>query len=456
MTRPSDQYRKLGLIQNPFLLHEVASGDQAAYQLEIRAMALLLLRAIDANANVENPAPIWVTKSKVNYVFPLQSVTAVQYFLVNDESLNLFYSYVQLFMLKNGRIASTLQTVGERVALADFHKTLEAYIAAEPFANPDTTLESYELLGAETFDRLRERFTQSPEECVIEWFGKPGVFERNDEFGDFIDMRARFLETDIETEQDGEDEVGDLPALAGTGIELSSEDVAEQRALSEASDAEIEGALISDYIVSYVREHLSPVLARGIIGYRDRGLDAVIGEFKVTRAPRKTLAALVKFAMYRRRSGVMVYDGFEQWNMVEPEIRQKIAVSMTEMRLSVQGMASMVFLMEPNLCAELEDLFGHQLRVDWDFAGLAMVEPRAKTVSQELVNRWLAAASLDEGAPLSLETCPALGALYESCEHSIDEFIGAAYTAIEDAVERGVTELDERSVESGMAVLKRA
>lgn len=456
MTRNSASYKPMGLIQNPFLLHEVANGDQAAYQIEIRAMALRALKAISANADLENPQPIWITKHGVNYVFPLQSTTALQYLLVNDDSLNIFYSYVQLFMLKTGRIASTLQTVGERVALADFNKTLEAYVTAEPFANPDTSLESYDLLGEEAFNKLRSEYFENPQAALTEWFGEPGVFERTDEFADFIDMRARIIETDVESEQDGDDEVDDLPPLMGTGRELSPEDIAAQTVESEVSEREIQAALMSDYIISFVREHLSPVLARGLIAYRDRGLDSVIGEFKVTRAPRKTLTALVKFAMYRRRSGVLIYDAFDQWHLVEPEIRQKIAVSMTEMRLAVQKMAAMVFLMEPDSCPELEDLFGHQQRVEWDFAALIMIEPNATTLSRALVDRWLKCASIDENNPLSLETSPGLSALYESTGGVIDDFISAAYTAIECAIDAGRSEIDEACVQAGMKVVLHA
>ena len=48
---------------------------------------------------------------------------------------------------------------------------------------------------------------------------------------------------------------------------------------------------VLDYLIEYTRAHLSPVIARGLRMYRERGLSALAEELKITKAPRKTLAA---------------------------------------------------------------------------------------------------------------------------------------------------------------------
>ena len=110
-------------------------------------------------------------------------------------------------------------------------------------------------------------------------FGEPEV-ERHDELVGAVDMRHGSFEEDGEETDDSveiDDTIGDAPGTA---------------ALLEASAQRAdEDAPVVDYLIEYTRAHLSPVIARALRMYKERGLSALAEEIKITKAPRKTLTA---------------------------------------------------------------------------------------------------------------------------------------------------------------------
>ena len=46
----------------------------------------------------------------------------------SDDSLNVVHAYIQLYMMRKGRVRSTLGAVGERIAFRSFDETLASYV----------------------------------------------------------------------------------------------------------------------------------------------------------------------------------------------------------------------------------------------------------------------------------------------------------------------------------------
>ena len=151
---PSSTYRHLGLIGNPFALREL--GAEPFIELETRAQTHRLLMAIDEQADATRPKVIWVEKAELPPSYALQAVAEVEHAIVQDQSLNLVHAYIQLAMMRMGRVRAVLQMVSERVAFGRLDKTISAW-TERVLAEPDPTFESYGELGVERLTAFRER-----------------------------------------------------------------------------------------------------------------------------------------------------------------------------------------------------------------------------------------------------------------------------------------------------------
>jgi hypothetical protein len=419
------RYRSLGLIGNPF----ASSGDDEygiGVNLEIQAHANLLLSAIDAASRQETPKPILVTKStNIPDFYSLRAISVVEGALVRDESLNVLHAYIQLYMMRRGRVRSTLGIVGERLAFRSFEKTLAAYVG-HVLSEPDTTLASYRALDDGVFAEFEQRFADDPVTAVTDLFGTPEL-ERRAELAEIVDLRLAGLEHDIE-ESDVSAEIDETVGTApGAGIELTGV---------------IESDPLVDYLLDYTAVHLSKVVARALRAYTERGLAAMSTELRVTKAPRKTLSAVARLAGARFAKTAIIYDGFDNWQAIDREMRQTIVGALSEMRWTLDGLAAFVFLLEDGRVPELEEQFGAGTRLSWEWGSLAKLQQEPDTLDADTIESWLAAASLAGNEPLTLGD-PVLAGCLADADGSLVRFATAAAAAIESAVERGLASLDE-------------
>ncbi len=98
-----------------------------------------------------------------------------------------------------------------------------------------------------------------------------------------VDIRHGNFEEDGEEADDSveiDDTIGDAPGTAAL--------------LAASAEKADEDSAIIDYLIEYTRAHLSPVFARALRMYKERGLSALAEEIKITKAPRKTLAAAIE------------------------------------------------------------------------------------------------------------------------------------------------------------------
>jgi hypothetical protein len=432
------RYRALGLLANPFPL-SADTGEPDAIDTEVGACANELLGVLDVEAGRDKAKPIWVSKSAdIPSFYPLRAISMVERSLIEDDSVGVLHAYVQLFMMRSGRVRATLNTVAERLAFRAFDKTLALYVA-KVLAEPDEELISYLLLGADGLSSFAAEFEKDSAAAIEMIFGKPEL-ERRPELDEMGDVRLVGLDSDVaedDTSPELDASVGDAPGTAMIQAEeAEARDQWEQKVL--------------DYLVEYTKVHLSPVIARALRVYRERGISALSAELKVTKAPRKTLAALARLARVRFRKVVLIYDGFGGWAQVPSETRSAVMSALLELRWLLESDGLIIMLLERDEVPELEEQFASATRIDWDFEGVVRLEESPGVLDRQLMDRALAAAAVSGAEPLTLED-PVLDALMTAAGGSMQDALVMARAAIEDAARRGVARLDDESRDAGLA-----
>ncbi len=430
------RYSPLGLIANPFVVGD--DDDDPAVMSEIAAAGNLLLGAILERSREEAPKPLVVLKGDVPSSYPLQAMGSAERSLARDDSLNVLYAYVQLFTMRAGSTRATLNILAERLVFRDFDRLLVSYIESI-LAEPDTSLPSWGVAGPERLASFAERFESDPLPSVRTVFGEE-VLERHQELSQVADLRHVDLPSEAEeldTAEEIDASVGDTPGtpmLLAEAVEIHSED---DRA-------------IFDYFVEYTAVHLSPVIARGLRVHRDRGLAAFAEELKVTKAPRKTMTALLSLAALRYRKAVVIYDGFDAWLEIPSDLRSRVVGALSDLRWKTAGSAFPIFVLMPGEAPELEETFGASGTISWEFPGLIPMQEQQDVFLPDVVSGWLAAAALADASPLTLESA-VLSALRDAADGSMSRFVRMARAAIESASDRGVAALDDVAKDAGLA-----
>jgi hypothetical protein len=455
---PSSAYRPLGLIGNPFVLSD--PGAEPFVELETRAQTHRLLAAIDQQADATRPKVIWVEKAELPPSYSLQAVAAVEHAIVQDPSLNLVHAYIQLAMMRMGRVRAILQMVSERVAFGRLDKTISAW-TERVLDEPDTTLETYEALGSDRLGQFAQEFAEDPLAATHEVFGLP-VMERHMELTDVVDLRPVDLESEeIDETSDGVEITDDFKEARGVSdgaIEEwqqkhalpDAEAEPEPEVLDEAAQRAALDDAVFEYVFEYTRVHLSPVIARALRAYRVRGVAVAATEFTITKAPRKTLGAILAFARCRFRHVVALFDNFDAWPLADADLRSKIVGSLSEVRSLLGDDLEMVFLVDKDIAPELEEQFGHGVRVVWDFGNLDSYFEDPQGLQLQWVDSWLASAALPEAEPLTVGD-PVLASLLGRADGDLPRFAEMAAAAVDDAAARGATSLDDQAEQAGLS-----
>lgn len=352
----SPEYRSIGLLANPFRgpLYNDALDD--AGNAVTHAEAVRFMKALDVEAAADRSRPIWITKGEqIPDYYSRVSLGEILAAVPSSSEMNVLLAYVPFFMMRHGRIRSALSMVAERVAGESFGRTLGMYAAAA-FAEPDVELLASAGLDSDAAARLAERFAQDPEGVAEEFFG---VEESTRETGPALDevvksaaVRKFDLDMDPETNEEESDVVLEEP-----GVDLAVDDASEEPAPAERT-----------YLIDHSRRHISPVMARALKKYVDEGVYAVAEELKITKGPRKVLAALAKFATYRFRKIVIVYDQFDSWNNAPESLRIKIAGSLAEIRMLLGTSGVIVVMAADQQLEEIHDQFMGANEVEWTMA----------------------------------------------------------------------------------------
>lgn len=442
----SSAYRPLGLVANPFVPRAEREGEPLVTTLEINATASTLLAELEATRDVNRARTIWVDKSGEihNYYF-VGAQTVSEEALIRDDSFNMLPVYIQLFMMRTGRVRAAMNTLAERIATRSFDQTLAAWVR-EIIASPDTDIPESSLMGQEAWDEFVAAFEADP---IAELAARFGTCELNRLviLRQPTDTREASLveepeESDDTLEDDAQTEV--IPPLSEAVLAPGS------AAPAAEGDEEAESDPVVEYIIAYTRAHLSPVIARGLRGYVERGLAQLMTEFKISKAPRKTFKALINLASKRFDKVVLMYDGFDSWRMLAEESRHAAVAALTELRLLMGGDGVMVFLVAPGQADELEDQFAGQTRVAWDFAALTTERPEPDALDVELAKRWLSLAAVPGVVTPDLEAAP-FDALIAAAEGSMTRYCALAGAAVESAAARGASAVEKVDIDAALS-----
>ncbi len=441
-----EQYLTLGLVGNPFVAP--GEGRQAAGTAQAVAAAgnRLLARIVDA-AYQDKPKPVRVDKTtNIPAQYPARAISNVEHVLIKDDTLAITHGYTQLYMMRRGRVRATLSAFGERIAFRSFDRTLAAYVA-KVLETPDESLPSFSAAGEERLAEFAEKFAADPTAAVLEYFGDLEL-ERQPDLAVITDLRLTNLEPDVDEELD--------PAEVdnNVGMALGTTPVFSEPTAAEGPDAD--KAAVVDYFIEYTSVHLSSVIARALRVYKERGLAAMSTEFRVTNAPRKTLLALVKFARSRFRKIVLIFDGFDGWSNVPPELRSSIVATFTEMRWQLAEDAVIVMMLDKGVAPELEEQFGAATAVEWEFEDLPAAQEAADNLDLGLVGGWIVAAAGVGQEPAFDVTDPVIESLAEAAEGSMRSFVLMARAAVESAAAREVGALDIEARNAGLQAIQEA
>jgi len=435
-------YRALGLVSNPFLNVRNRDNESLAMALEIQSQANRLIASVDMAAAAQRGAIIWVEKSdQVHGSYQRSALIEAEKALLHDEDLNVLPAYVQLFVAKVGRIRSVLNVVAERLATGSFDQTLAAWLSPL-IDNPDTELDEWASAEGDPWDEFARSFKVDSLQALAGVFG-PNVMFRALEAEPPIDLRSVNLEEEPEeTDVSPEDD-------ASTAV------IPEAVAVDELSDGESDEAVVDVpdpvylYLLALARKTLSPVVARGLKVYATRGAAPLSDELKITKAPRKTLKALADLATARYRKVVVVFDGYDNWNMMPQELRAKYVGALSEMKLLLGSEVVMVFLVSTDEAPELDEMFGGGTRLAWDFPNIT--ELKDAGLKDEFIESWIADATLPGSEP-AVSARVLLDAFQDEATGNLEAFCAMAAAAIEDMADRGSATFDETAVAAGKAV----
>ncbi len=454
-------YRAAGLIANPFQPHEpFHDADEPGVKLISHAAANEFLRALDELADKSEPAPVWVEKAgnlpAAYYVGPLAESLGV--LGSNAAGTDLMAAYVPLDMMRLGRVRAVLSAVAEHVAGVDVDLTLATWLRAI-LAAPDTEIPEYEAIASCDLEALDKALESDPGGTMERYFG-PCVGEREGVEDLEILMRigtARLdaLETDVAEEV--EPETGEAPDDALSEAFTRHLGPEEEQPRLEAGETEPEDGLpraddLVAYYVAHVAKHLSPVLARALRAYRAQGTTSMTQELKVTKAPTKTLAALVRLATCRYRKVVIIFDRFDIWPTVPDDLRLKMLGTFSQLRWALRDGGLLAFVVSSGNARELDEQFGSATRVVWDLPGLADVAGENPAYQPELAQCWVEAATIAGHEAMDVREGPLLG-LAGASDGSLRHTATLLAAAIGNAVARGASEVDEEDAAAALAAV---
>ena len=112
---------------------------------------------------------------------------------------------------------------------------------------------------------------------VAALFGEAGI-ERHPELAEMVDFRQDAMERSGE----GDETTPEIDETVGEAPDIGLPDPADER------DQQSQLGEVLDYLVEHTRVHLSPVVARSLRIYKERGTFAMAAELLVTRPPQDT------------------------------------------------------------------------------------------------------------------------------------------------------------------------
>lgn len=461
----ADDYWSLGFVDNPFTLpgHEMNDDEHWVRQLAQAATNRMLV-ATQRALEVEHATPIWIS---VGAELPVYYVRLAEnnYLIRSSEHQHagVLALNIPLETMRMGRSRGTLMELAELIAAVQFDETLAAYVA-RILDDPDKDLPEFAALTEIDVPALAQRFGTLPELAVAEHFGAVEATRKPDDESALVLQEAylRTIGLEVDPEETPESEESDEFTEWGAEpidvpVHPSPRDD-DQPHDADALDDEAEQdeepepdprRPVADYVIAYMKAHLSPVLARATHAYISDGYSSVAQELKVTKAPKKTVAALVAFAACRFRKILFIYDSFEPWILMDDTTKAKVVGAFVELRWAFGPQGVLALAVPEGLAPQLEEQFAAADRVDWTYSEIPVLSLPGAPYDEAMVQRWLDAGAVG-GQSTILAGGPELAPLVAACDNDILGFAVLAQRAFADAAKRGVDSIDEEATAAAL------
>jgi len=407
----------LGLLVNPFAPPADDSTDPLGTRLSISSAALRLLSAYEVATSDPDHKPIVLVKSpEIPGYYNIAAMAAVfSAVAAGDPVPGILQAYVPIDMMRLGRVRAPLSIIAERLSGPGVELTIAAW-SRHALEQADTELPEFAAIDADVATLITE-LDADPAAFTARVFGEPVDRREGAEDTEMLmriaSTRTGRLDADP-AEEDGPVEPGTV-ALA----EDATDDPMRDAFVTSLTDAdfvdpdnpvdpevvdvldpqEILDTAIASYVYAFTAAHLSPVVARGIRAYAAQGTDAMAQELKVSKAPSKTLAALLEFAEVRMRLGVLLYDNFDIWPSVPADLRLKIVATFSQLRWALKDVGVLVFMLTPGAAPEVEEAFASGRKVSWDFEELFRISDEGCVFDAPAAATWLTSAMRDGSMP---------------------------------------------------------
>jgi hypothetical protein len=454
----SVDYGALGLVANPFPLWSDEPGDDAYWvRVVTHAASNALLSACVKAAAPERSRPVMLTMTEdIPDFFPTGALNDFLYRSAHDPALRMMALNIHLEMMQLGTIRGPLTEFAELLAAVDFPRTAGEYFA-RMLREPDLGLPESSVVTMEQIEEAAALFAAEPATTTERFFGArragdgiSGVVLEEDALQATY-VRQLADSTDLEAESP-EGEGADMPEYDEAPVPLRGAE--ESDADADQDDAEEPQAspdeALREYLIACVKADLSPTIARALRAYRSYGATIVAQEIKVTKAPRRTLTAVLRFMSARFGTVVAIFNNFDPWPRLEPEARRDVLLALAELRLIVGEAGVLGVALVEGQAPELEEQFAGGVKVRWGFEEVASLQHGEKVFEEETVQRWLDAASLDEASAFRADG-PQLSRLIEACDGDMIAFARMAEAAFRSSAQRGASELDEAALADGLA-----
>ncbi len=211
-------------------------------------------------------------------------------------------------------------------------------------------------------------------------------------------------------------------------------------------------ALVLDYVIEYAQVHVSPVIARALRVYRERGQVAAAAEFKVTKAPRKTLGALVRSLAHSYDDVVVILGEFEYWNgraRGDPAQYRRRAVGAA---LLARSRRATCLHRRSRAGARARGVVRLQHPLEWRFdAATRDAERLYGAVDESIVDSWLAGCSARRARSRMTVAGTALATLVERSDGTFNTFIPLARGGRRGCRRaRGASTIDDEAVSAAL------
>jgi hypothetical protein len=431
-------YSGLGYVANPFATMDESGSEPYWMRLVTRAAANRLLAATHRARRRSGPVLVTMVEEIPEY-YIRRAQNDFLGRMADDTSLDMMALNIPLDIMRLGRIRGTIAELAELVVAVDLPTTLAAWFSRE-LTVVDADIPESGLISPEELAVAADAFAADPRAAVDRYLGvHKEAISMNEMDAVVHEAYMRQVGQPVEVEKDEEGtEVG--PAFV--------EHVPNETETAEPAPDPDAG--MREYLVALMREHLSPVLARAMVAWSQYGESLGAQEMKVTKAPRKTLAAILRLMNARWGTVTVIYDNFTAWPNLDQQTKMDVLASLTELRWIIAEAGVMVVAVIKDASPEIEEQFAAAEQVDWTMPELTRLYNGDKTVDLFTVQSWLDAAA-ESGSSAIRADGAELAPLVAAAVDDLDAFSAMAEAAFRDAATRGVSTLDAPAIAAGLA-----